>query len=86
MHTHEKHTLEDEWKNLRGQGFFRIVLSSKENIFELSEEVPQKIAPNEVRVLVDRLIWKASDDAFRSLANHRLGTRHDGFLIRADNA
>jgi excinuclease ABC subunit A len=66
MHRHEKHSLEDEWKNLRGQGFFRIVLSDRENIFELSEETPKKITPNEVRILVDRLIWKSNDDLFRS--------------------
>ena len=66
MHRHEKHSLEDEWKNLRGQGFFRIVLSARENIFELSEESPKKITPGEVRILVDRLIWKSGDDAFRS--------------------
>ncbi|MDP4230189.1 MAG: excinuclease ABC subunit UvrA [Bacteroidota bacterium] len=66
MHRHEKHSLEDEWKNLRGQGFFRIVLSERENIFELSEESPKKITPAEVRILVDRLIWRNDDEAFRS--------------------
>jgi excinuclease ABC subunit A len=66
MQRHEKHSLEDEWKNLRGQGFFRIVLSNRENIFELSEESPKKITPSEVRVLIDRLIWKSGDDTFRT--------------------
>lgn len=66
MQRHEDHSLEDEWSNLRGQGFFRIVLSNRDNIFELSEESPQKITPSEVRILVDRLIWHNADEASRS--------------------
>jgi excinuclease ABC subunit A len=61
MHRHEKHSLEEEWDNLRKQGFFRIVLSARDKILELSEEPPKKIHPEEVRVLVDRLIWRVND-------------------------
>ncbi len=66
MHRHEKHSLEDEWKNLREQGFFRIVLKDLDKILELSDESPQKISPDEVRILVDRLVWRGNDETVTS--------------------
>lgn len=66
MHRHEKHSLDEEWANLRAQGFFRITLAGRDKILELSEEPPQKISPSEVRILVDRLIWRKDDEALIS--------------------
>jgi excinuclease ABC subunit A len=74
MHRHEKHSLEDEWSNLRAQGFFRIVLAGSDRILELSDEPPQKIAPEAVRVVIDRLIWRSNDDAFTSCLADSLET------------
>src|SRR5437762_3486728 len=40
MHRHEKRTMDEEWENLRSQGFFRIVLENEQRILDLSEENP----------------------------------------------
>jgi excinuclease ABC subunit A len=66
MHRHDKSGLAEEWQNLRQQGFFRIVLAGTTRILDLSEEPPQKIKPEDVRILIDRLVWKKNDDAVRS--------------------
>jgi len=66
MHRHEKHSLDEEWANLRAQGFFRITLLGRDKILELSEEPPKKISPSEVRILVDRLVWRENDEALIS--------------------
>jgi len=62
----EKRTLDEEWDNLRSQGFFRITLAGEERILDLSEENPKQIEPDTVRILIDRLIWKSGDVAFES--------------------
>ncbi len=66
MQRHGKRPIEEEWANLRAQGFFRITLAGHERILELSEEPPQTIAAENVRVLIDRLIWRENDDTVRS--------------------
>ncbi|MBS1902632.1 MAG: excinuclease ABC subunit UvrA [Bacteroidetes bacterium] len=66
MHRHASKSMEDEWNNLRSQGFFRITLAGHERILELSEEPPKTIQPENVRVLVDRLIWRSNDEKSRS--------------------
>jgi excinuclease ABC subunit A len=58
MHRHEHRTLSEEWDNLRSQGFFRIVIAGRDQILDLSEENPQQIEPEDVRILIDRLIWR----------------------------
>jgi excinuclease ABC subunit A len=63
MHRHEKRSLDDEWNNLRSQGYFRIVLKNEARILDLSEENPKQIDPANIRILVDRLIWKPGDEA-----------------------
>jgi len=66
MQRHEKRTMDEEWDNLRQQGFFRIVLKGEERILDLSEENPKMISADEVRILIDRLIWKQNDEALHS--------------------
>jgi len=66
MHRHEKRKLDEEWENLRSQGFFRLVIAGRDQILDLSEENPQQIDPDDVRILVDRLIWKPDDEALAS--------------------
>lgn len=66
MHRHEDHGLDEEWQNLRSQGFFRLFLKGEERILDLSEENPSRIQPENVRILVDRLIWKAGDEQLHS--------------------
>ncbi|HYM20372.1 MAG TPA: excinuclease ABC subunit UvrA [Candidatus Kapabacteria bacterium] len=66
MHRHSKKPMEEEWKNLRAQGFFRITLAGHERILELSEEPPKTISSENVRVLVDRLVWKVGDEKLRA--------------------
>jgi excinuclease ABC subunit A len=62
MHRHEKRSMDDEWNNLRSQGYFRIVLKNEARILDLSEENPTQIDATNVRILVDRLIWKQNDE------------------------
>src|SRR5688572_11842105 len=62
MHRHEQHTLKDEWQNLREQGFFRVTVAGRDTIFELSEQDPKTIKPEQARILVDRLIWRSEDE------------------------
>ncbi len=66
MHRHEQHTLGEEWDNLRQQGYFRIVLQGEERILDLSEENPKQIEPGTVRILIDRLVWRADDEGLAS--------------------
>ncbi|MDP4198418.1 MAG: excinuclease ABC subunit UvrA [Bacteroidota bacterium] len=66
MHQHEDHTLNEEWDNLRQQGYFRIVLQGEARVLDLSEENPKQIDPSTVRILIDRLIWRAEDDGLPS--------------------
>jgi excinuclease ABC subunit A len=66
MHRHEKRSLDEEWNNLRSQGYFRVVLKDEARILDLSEENPTQIDPANVRILVDRLIWKPDDEGLVS--------------------
>ncbi len=66
MHRHETRTMDDEWDNLRSQGFSRIVMEGEERILDLSEENPSHLEPAQVRVLVDRLVWRPNDEALAS--------------------
>ncbi|HET6512448.1 MAG TPA: excinuclease ABC subunit UvrA, partial [Candidatus Kapabacteria bacterium] len=66
MHRHENRTMDEEWQNLRQQGFFRLFLKGQGRILDLSEENPKSIAPEDVRILVDRLIWKNDDEQIKS--------------------
>ncbi len=66
MNRHQEHSLEDEWANLRAQGFFRITIAGHERILELSEEPPKMITAENVRVLIDRLIWRTGDSELRT--------------------
>jgi excinuclease ABC subunit A len=66
MHRHEKRSLDDEWDNLRSQGFSRIVMAGEERILDLSEENPTQLDSSRVRILVDRLIWRANDEGLAS--------------------
>ena len=43
MHRHEQHVWQDEWDNLRAQGFSRIVLEGEDRILDLSDENPQSL-------------------------------------------
>ncbi len=66
MHRHEKRTMDEEWNNLRSQGFSRLVMAGEERILDLSEENPKQLESSNVRILVDRLIWKSNDEALQS--------------------
>lgn len=66
MHRHENRSLDDEWENLRSQGFFRLFLRGQSRILDLSEENPKQISPNDVRILIDRLVWRAGDEDLHS--------------------
>lgn len=66
MHRHENRSLDEEWQNLRSQGFFRLFLKGEERILDLSEENPSRIKPEDIRILVDRLIWREDDEQLRS--------------------
>jgi len=66
MHRHETRTLDDEWDNLRSQGFSRIVMSGEDRILDLSEENPTQLSADRVRILVDRLVWRPNDEALAS--------------------
>ena len=60
MHAHEGHSLQEELENLRKGGFVRIVVRGE--IINLEDDTPVDCAKEDIRVLVDRLIWKKEDD------------------------
>ncbi len=66
MHRHETRNLDDEWDNLRSQGFSRIVMGGEARILDLSEENPTHLEADRVRVLVDRLVWRPNDETLAS--------------------
>ena len=66
MHRHETRKLNEEWDNLRSQGFFRLNLVGEERILDLSEDNPKQLVPDTLRVLIDRLIWRPEDDSLNS--------------------
>jgi len=66
MHRHEQRSLDDEWNNLRSQGFSRIVMAGEERMLDLSEDNPTQLDPARVRILVDRLIWQPNDEGLAS--------------------
>jgi excinuclease ABC subunit A len=66
MHRHEKRKMDEEWDNLRQQGFFRLVLKNEERILDLSEDNPKQIDATELRILIDRLVWRAEDETIVS--------------------
>ncbi len=66
MHRHDQHVWQDEWDNLRAQGFSRIVLEGEDRILDLSDENPQQLDPSKVRILIDRLIWRPNDESLLS--------------------
>jgi len=54
---HPKESVEDAVANLKKEGFFRLLL--QDEIIDLNErDVPAKIRPSEVLVLVDRLVFR----------------------------
>lgn len=61
---HEGETLGEAIANLKKEGFFRVVLGQE--ILDLNErELPPRVKPNEVRVLVDRLVYRPGEENAR---------------------
>ena len=63
MHAHEGHSMEEELDNLRKQGFVRIVVG--DDIINLEEIERIDAGKDDIRVLVDRLVWRAGGDTAR---------------------
>ncbi len=58
---HDKESLADALGNLKKEGFFRIVAGGE--IIDLNDqELPKAIKPKDIRVLVDRLIFKLGEE------------------------
>jgi excinuclease ABC subunit A len=63
MHQHEGHSLEEEIDNLRKQGFIRIVIEGE--VINLEEAFTIDAQKQDVFVLVDRVVWRGSNDVSR---------------------
>lgn len=63
MHAHEGHSVEEELDNLRKQGFVRVVIGN--DIVDLEERGDIDADKSEIRVLVDRLVWRSDGDPAR---------------------
>jgi len=69
MHPHEHRTLEEEFQNLREQGFFRVVIGDSAEIIDLNEGFPAGVHKEDVYVLVDRLVLRNDPEALTRIAD-----------------
>lgn len=61
---HHKETVDEALSNLKKEGFFRVLVNNE--IVDLNEgELPKKIKPAEVLVLVDRVMFTAGEESNR---------------------
>lgn len=64
LHEHKDVSLREELENLKRQGFFRVLAGG--NAIDLNEQgVPGKTKKTDIRVLVDRLIYRPGSDNTR---------------------
>ncbi len=63
LHDHPGHSLQEEFDNLRTQGFVRVLLGGQ--LHDLAEPAPEGVRKSDVLVLVDRLVWRADEDTAR---------------------
>lgn len=62
LRTHRESTLAEELENIRGQGFFRIVVGTSTEIVDLnSDTVPPSTQKEDVLILVDRVVLRRGD-------------------------
>ncbi len=60
---HQGHEIDEEMQNMREQGFFRLVLPSANEIYDLDGDgLPRKVAKEEVFVLADRVVLRNNED------------------------
>lgn len=73
LHDHDQHSLQDELDNIKQQGFFRVVLSSSNDIIDLNtDSLPPKTAKSTVFVLVDRIVMRENDTDANTRLNDSL--------------
>ncbi|HOJ02837.1 MAG TPA: excinuclease ABC subunit UvrA [Bacteroidota bacterium] len=63
MHEHSGHSIDDEFDNLRKQGFVRVVIDG--DIVDIQERNPSGVTKDAVYVLVDRVVWRGMDNVSR---------------------
>jgi excinuclease ABC subunit A len=69
MHPHEQRTLQEEFENLREQGFFRVVIGESGEIIDLNEGFPSGVDKESVYVLVDRLVLRDDPETLTRIAD-----------------
>ena len=81
LHEHQDATLQEEIENLKRQGFFRLL--HKDELIDLNERsLPPKAKKEDVRVLVDRLIFRPEEENNRLADSIETAFRvGDGYAI-----
>lgn len=82
LHLHSSKSIKDEIENLKQKGFFRI-FSDKEIIDLNSKYDLKKLRPEKIKVIVDRFVYKKSDEELSQRVLESLEqayTEGDGYL------
>jgi excinuclease ABC subunit A len=81
LHQHKDLTIKKELENLRKQGYFRIIYNGE--IVDLNEQsLPAKAKKEDIRILVDRIIFRKEDDSNRYADSIESAfTAGEGYLI-----
>lgn len=62
LRTHADSDIADEIENIRGQGFFRVVIGSSNDVIDLNEQsLPDGTPKENILILVDRVVWRRDD-------------------------
>lgn len=69
LHAHDKHTLPQEFENLRQKGFFRVTIGESAEIIDLNENPPKNVAKDDLFVLADRLVKRDDPETMTRIAD-----------------
>lgn len=62
LRTHRESTLAEELENIRGQGFFRIVVGASNDVVDLNDaEVPASTSKEDIFILIDRVVLRKGE-------------------------
>lgn len=81
LHEHKDATLQQEIENLKKQGFFRLLY--KDQLIDVNEQtLDKKVKKSDIKVLVDRLIYRGNGDERRFADSIETAFKSgDGYLI-----
>lgn len=62
LRSHNDSNIAEEIENIRGQGFFRIIVGESNDIIDLNEQtIPAETPKDTIFILVDRVVWRRDD-------------------------